>query len=215
MTVPTQEEAEFYETPDWCVHRLLEAIDKRSVLPTEYREMRWLDPCVGEGAIPLAMGSMLNKWTTIDIRPSDAAQYTRDYVNTGLPAECMVKRDGFLFDGSMYNPPFSKALGFAKLTVKQCAITFMLQRLSWMQGPTVDLTRTQWLRENPFDLYVLPDRPSYRSDGKTGAEGYGWYSWPSMGKGVVILNNTPKWIRTRQAVQAAATSQQELFDAAP
>ena len=207
----TDEDVEYYETPDWCVHRLLEAIDDPAILPKEYRTMKWLDPCVGEGAIPLAAGGTLANWTTIDVRQSDAADFTRDYLVRGLPhGECPSQ-----FDGSMYNPPFSKALAFAQKTVMHCDISFMLQRLSWMQGPTVDLTRTKWLRANPFDLYVLPDRPSFTGDGKTAGAGYGWYSWPTKGKGVVILNNTPKWVRDRQAVQAAATSQQELFTDAP
>ena len=35
-------EHDFYPTPAWCVHRLLEAVP----LPAG----RWLEPCVGDGA---------------------------------------------------------------------------------------------------------------------------------------------------------------------
>lgn len=171
---------EFYETPAWCVHRLLERVAMHGA---------WLDPCAGNGALPIAVREVtgtLTSWMTVDKVAHERVQVARDYLD---PSMHWTHR----FDGCLMNPPFSKAMAFAQKAVTHCDQVYMLQRLSWMQSQD----RSEWLRDNPFDLFVLPERPSFTGDGKTDAAGYGWYSWPTRGLGVVMLGNTPRETRNQ------------------
>jgi hypothetical protein len=48
------------------------------------------------------------------------------------------------------------------------------------------------------DMFVLPDRPSFREDGATDAQDYAWFRWGPYDNqlGVVtVLGLTPKEIR--------------------
>lgn len=181
MTEPTPIEAEFFETPHWCVHRILEAIE----LP----DGRWLDPCVGEGAIPAAVEGVLTNferaWWGIDIREVPGANQVMNYLVATARAR---------FDVCIMNPPFSKALAFAQKAISHCNHVVMLQRLNWLQGPK---ERMSWLRAHPPAVYVLPDRPSFSGDGKTDGGGYAWYywgpnvQWPAF-NGLHILADTPQ-----------------------
>lgn len=191
------EEAEFYPTPAWCVRRLLEVARLRPGLI--------LDPCVGDAAIVDVVEEYLKglpfemqcSWLTIDIRPTLSAMLCADYLRSEpIPAHTCIM-----------NPPFSKALAFAQKATRECGHVYMLQRLSWMQSPE----RAEWLRDHPFDLYVLPERPSFTGDGKTDSAGYGWYRWPSVGDGVRMLASTSKAERQADAVPTQERSQQEMF----
>lgn len=172
----TVEQSEFYPTPNWTVWRILEAIE----LPLGH----WLDPCVGEGAIPAAVEGMLTdvtrEWWGIDIRKVADADQTTDYLLPTLRAR---------FDVCLMNPPFSKALAFAQIALSHCEHVVMLQRLNWLQGPK---ERANWLRDNPPGVYVLPDRPSFSGDGKTDGGGYAWFVWPPQHATVLILASTPR-----------------------
>jgi len=61
-----RDEHDFYETPAWCVHRLLEAVPQ---LPGG----AWLEPCAGKGAIIRAVNEVRKDpihWTAVEIDPS-------------------------------------------------------------------------------------------------------------------------------------------------
>lgn len=167
--------AEFFTTPAWCVHRIMEAI----TLP----EGNWIDPCVGEGAIAAAIADIMEpniRWTTVDIRDTGHAQHVRNYLD-----ERWVMRT---YNVAFFNPPFSLAMRFAKRAKTHCKHVVMLQRLNWLQSPA----RAPWLRRNPPGVYVLPERPSFTGDGKYDSGGYAWYVWPPQHDTVQILASTPK-----------------------
>lgn len=196
----TPEDAEFYVTPAWCVRRLMDAIDP----PTG----AWLDPCVGTGAIPEAIGWMHKTWTFVDVRytgyrPQDT--YTESYLTTPSRGP---------FDVCIMNPPFSKAYdpelprgGFASKALEECDHVYMLQRLCWLGSDK----RSDWLRENTPSIYTLPNRPSFTGDGKTDGQDYAWFVWDGLTPAVHVLADTPASERKSDAVPTRNRSQVELF----
>lgn len=182
-------ENDYYPTPAWCVHRLLDAIGHR--LPTVGW---WLEPAVGDGAIVRAVqthgGRKTLPWVGLDIAP-------RVYPNENL----QVHRLDYLSLGpavSKYrvgitNPPFSLALPFAQRMTQDCGAAIMLTRLNWLAGAK----RSAWLREHTPSVYVLPDRPSFTGDGSTDATDYAWMVWGlETTPTIQILATTPKGERT-------------------
>lgn len=47
--------------------------------------------------------------------------------------------------------------------------------------------RAAWMRANTPSVYVLPKRPSFKSDGKTDATEYAWFLWDGKPSRVVII----------------------------
>lgn len=180
---PTAAEAEFFPTPEWAVHRVLEA------LPADVRFLddKWLDPCVGDGALPRAVhsfGLRPDTWCTWDIRDTGAAGHVGDWLASPPDAHAVC----------VMNPPFSKALHFADRALRECAVVVMLQRLGWLASAE----RREWLAEHTPDVYVLPNRPDF--DGRGGdSHDYAWFVWGLDGPPAVrILGTTPKEVRQAQ-----------------
>lgn len=167
---------DFYPTPAWCVHRLLEAV----ALPDGW----WLEPAVGDGAIVQAVDSRIGctprcKWKTFDIRQTEAAMYVRDFLAMDPPEDPM-------FDGIITNPPYNQALEFVRLSIKWSPIVVMLLRLNWIASQK----RHAFIREHPPDVYVLPNRPSFTGRGTDSIE-YAWFVWGQGGGRLSVLNLTP------------------------
>lgn len=171
-----------YPTPAWCVKRLLEAVP----LPGGV----WLEPAVGDGAIIRAVeanaeGSRFLRWHFMDLRP-EAVEFTNaagqpmsnpydglnigagDYLSTKLVASPAEK-----FTVAITNPPFSQALRFAKKMTHDARWAVLLLRLNFAGSGNRD-GRPQWLRENPPDVYVLPQRPSFCQSLSCKAESCDW-----------------------------------------
>lgn len=175
---------DFYETPEWCVRRLLEACG----LPLG----RWLEPAVGGGAIVRAVNKyegypiddMLH-WDCLDVRPN---QYG-DVGDFLALAESMVKLPRW--DVAITNPPYSLALEFAESMLALADRVALLTRINFLAGGG---RRSFFARSMP-DVYVLPNRPSFTEDGRTDATEYCWLVWPperhrSSGN-VRVLAETP------------------------
>jgi hypothetical protein len=143
-------EADNYPTPSWCVRRLLEAVK----LPLMGRI---LEPCAGEGGIIDALPLHGELWAC-EVRPE---------CETAL-AECadrVVIHDftdvqGWpTFDCVITNPPFALAerIIHCALSLPGSPVVVMLLRLNFLEGAA----RAAWLRAQPPDVYVLPERPSF------------------------------------------------------
>lgn len=160
-------EFELYETRPWCVWRLLDAI--ASDLDSEGR---WLEPCVGNGAIVGALttyyGSSFKMAKTVDINPEMGADITADYLQTRFSSS-----EGERFDVGITNPPFSKAHLIAAKMISECNIVCMYQRLNWLAS----VQRHRFFEYSMPSVYVLPNRPSHQADGKTDATDYAWIVW--------------------------------------
>lgn len=197
---PTAAEAEFFPTPAWVVHRLLEAVPL-------HRMRSLLDPCVGGNAIPEAIRSFGYSpmfepptWTTLDIRDTGYADRVCDYTTADLTA--LGK-----YQAAVFNPPFTKALQFVQQALWHCGMVVMLQKLNWLASDE----RQKWLQANPPDAqYVLPNRADFDGRGGDSCD-YAWFVWGGGYSGIHILNITPLEVRKAQKPGKRAKAQMGLF----
>jgi SAM-dependent methyltransferase len=182
-----RDELDRYDTPAWCVDRLLDRVS----LPHGW----WLEPCCGSGSIIRAVARRQApgwaQWTALDIEPR------------GVFAEAMADRADFLtwtppqrkrFRVSISNYPYKHAYEFARKNRDLADIVVALLRLNWLESEV----RAHWLRCNKPDVYVLPNRPSFNGRG-TDATAYGWFVWGlTEGGHLDILDTTPVRERRRR-----------------
>ena len=195
-------EDDFYETPDWCVYRLLDYLGERVVRSLLKR--MWLESAYGGGAIVRAVavwcrrhGLEVPQWRAVDIRPEAAlaAQHDKlvvsahrgDYCRGGLDAEIRDHQ----FAVNLTNTPFVDAYLYAKEAIRHCDHVLFLLRLNWLGSAE----RRAWLEETGPSVYVLPDRPDFTGEGGDATE-YAWLHWrrgrTSNEKGVLdYLDTTP------------------------
>lgn len=185
----SDEEVEFLPTSAWAVLRYLEDVE----LPGG----RWLEPCVGGGAIVHAVNSVRDdvEWVTVDIKARP--EFPPDHVGSYLD----LHRDLGRFDVAIFNPPFTKALRFAQYAFEQADHVCMFQRLNWL----ANTTRAEWLRPNMPGLHILPNRPGHLAEsGSTDMQEYTWFTWPRQYDENHILPETHKDIRRRDRLIATA-----------
>ncbi len=192
-----RQENDFYSTPAWCVHRLLE----RLRLPGGM----WLEPCVGEGAIVRAVSEVRHDltWDVNDLvlRPhfdlglstlvdQVTEQNFLDY--EGLNRN--VNQYGKPYDVCITNPPYSLAEEFIEHALSLSTVVVMLLRLNFL-GSAKRLPLFE--RVGIPSVYVLPNRPSFMGDGTTDATEYAWFVWDQLAEfsTVNVLSSTPKEIR--------------------
>lgn len=169
-------EADFYPTPAWCTRRLLE----RLRLP----EGDWLEPGAGDGALIRAVSEKRQdiRWTALELREECAPRLklpsvkdiiiTDKFVEPGVPEE-KKPLYGRLFDVAFGNPPFSLAMPFIHESLRYCDNVVFLLRLNYMGSEE----RNAWMKDHMPDIYILPNRPSFRGDGQTDSIEYAWYHW--------------------------------------
>lgn len=169
-------EADYYPTPAWCVHRLLEAVR----LPGG----AWLEPCVGDGAICKAVARDRTDvlWTTYDIRPDSCAATVGDFLGVHSPD------DRPWASVCLTNPPYSLAMEFVQHAMKHAHVVAMLLRLNFLGSEG----RAEFFRAHPPSVYVLPNRPSF-VNGRTDACEYAWFVWGLHPTPEIrVLATTPK-----------------------
>jgi hypothetical protein len=162
--------SDYYPTPAWCVHRLLEDL----ALPGGV----WLEPSAGEGAIIRAVNSRRFDvdWIAIEVREecapalraAGADAFVADFLG---PDVGWTGRTRF-FDVALLNPPFTHAQAFIERCKAMASWVCALERLNFLEGEE----RCEWLRADPPDVYVLPNRPSFTGDG-TDSIAYAWFVW--------------------------------------
>lgn len=149
-----------------------------------FTEADCLDPCVGDGVIPATIDACYRspalrpRWTVCDIDPAWAVDPV-DYLDSDVPDHP--------YSIAIFNPPFSRAVDFVRLARLHCDHVFCLQRLNWISSQ----------QRHPFfvgdmpDIEVLPNRPSFRPDGKTDSQEYAWYYWGDHTGMIRLLDLTP------------------------
>lgn len=191
---------DFYETPAWCVRRYLEA----SVV----RHGHWLEPGAGDGAIIRAVDAWRSEyplptlaWVAVEREATHFA-----LVETGVsvlfadflhPDVSAAKK----FDMCIGNPPFKLAQEFIEKGLTCANVVAFLLRLNFLEGNK----RSAFFKQYPCDVFVLPNRPSFRADGKTDACAYAWFEFGGgMGGGhLTMLATTPKAERLADRLKAA------------
>lgn len=201
-------ESEVFETPTWCVDRLLESHE----LP-QHGLMRWLEPCAGDGAIIKATQNYAKRTQTYDNITWHANELRPDIDTTAAP--CWWTSNYLTWDPErlkeyhvvISNPPFSLA---QEVIVKSwgAKTICMLLRVNFLGS----IERSHWLRNNMPDVLVLPNRPpfSLNKHGKLAVDAteYAWFIWPEQRERihgrVRILNETSEMDLKRHRVQATA-----------
>lgn len=195
---------DFYETPAWCVRRYLDFRHAEYgydlTLP-----WTWIEPSAGNGAIIRAVNSWAPpfkpRWVAVEIEathyalPETGVQVLfADFLHPDVTITANRK-----FDLCIGNPPFKLAREFIEkgLTVAR-EVAFLL-RLNFLEGAK----RAKFFQKYTCDVHVLPNRPSFRSDGHTDATAYAWFEFGEGHDGrVTVLATTPKAERLADRVKA-------------
>lgn len=185
---PKRNAFDYYPTPPWAVHRLLEAAS----LPGG----KWFEPCAGDGAIIRAVQEVRKDvtWEANEIQPEMKEKLisipgvgsvsTEDYLQMN---PCPAKK----YNVIITNPPFQLAMECILQSEKMQAnyLVFLL-RLNFLASKT----RAKFMSEHTPDVFVLSSRPSFISNGKHDCTDYAWFIWDvsktpnTSGKLVVIPN---------------------------
>ena len=173
-----REPNDFYETPPECTRAILPYLKEAG------RRGHVCDPCCGDRAI-------------LDIIESEYQIKASDTYNSGIDIDpnrkCDFERDALSDetwgepDLVISNPPYKHALEFvltALYRVKPTGTVAMLLRLPFLES----VTRQDFHRDYPADIYVFAKRPSFTKNGKTDATAYAWFVWgPGRGGRWTIL----------------------------
>jgi hypothetical protein len=192
-------ENDFYPTPEWAIHRFLEKAEWR------FPKGVWLEPCAGTGAIIKAMRTAniknnLTPFCAVELQagltdallaiPGVLDAHTCNFLEWDFVKEnktASVEK----IDAIITNPPYSLAFDMIKHSLNQTDSVYMLLRLNFLASET----RSGWMKENTPDVYVLPNRPSFRGKGTDACE-YAWFCWDKHTTGkITILDSTPKNVR--------------------
>ncbi len=161
-------EADFFPTPAFPVHRLLE----RLPLPGG----RWLEPGAGDGAIIRAVNAARADvaWTAVELREEcrTVLEETGAQVEIGNFHELAGDRWQRAFDVAMLNPPFSDALRFVTRCFALADWVVALERLNWIESQQ----RHEFFSACMPDIYVV-GRIDFNGGGGDSIP-YAWFVWP-------------------------------------
>jgi hypothetical protein len=148
--------ADFYATPAWPVHRLLEALPLPGGL--------WLEPSAGEGAIIEAVNNVRHdvRWHAYELREACRMALTPLVRNTKSVINDFNEVHDLdppgTFEVSISNYPFSQAMGFIEKSLAS-GIPYVISLLRLNFVGTEE--RNGFFRGNMPDIYVIPDRVSF------------------------------------------------------
>lgn len=191
--------ADLYETPRFCVDRLLERVP----LPGG----RWLEPCAGSGAIIRAVNQRRTdvRWYASELR-TECYDELRPLVRKAsrlwlghvtVPFNPLLQRERY-YDVIFTNPPYNQAELILRRCLPYARYTVMLLRLNYWGSEK----RQQFLARHAPDTFVLPNRPPFVG-GKTDATEYSWMLWHGLhlrrrGR-ILVLGSTPAALRQEVA----------------
>lgn len=168
---------DFFVTPGWCVHRLLDAWRPRP---------GWLvEPGAGDGALIRAVDTGLaepQEWVAIECRATARGALEK------ASSRMVVSIADFLtwepepehaarVSTVVTNPPFYLCEEF----IRRSAFLFPDADLAFLVrlGFLASAKRVPLWRElGAPDVYVLPNRPSFTADGATDSSDYAWIVLP-------------------------------------
>lgn len=170
-------EADNYPTPNWCVQRLLE--DSHWRLPDGV----WCEPCAGDGAIVRAVNAFREqrRLSPLQWQVGDLRAKTRVFLDPLVgPANVEIAdyRESQLrrkpVQVLITNPPFSLAEQILRAARTHSQHVLLLLRLNFLGSEQ----RYSYLQQHrPENIFVLPNRPAFKGDGKTDSIEYAWFHW--------------------------------------
>ena len=205
-------EADYYPTPAWCVHRLLEEVD----LPGG----QWLEPAAGTGMLIEAVNAIRRdiQWKAIELRDTCESALSGAVGPLGEVSitdflQVAPQDSGQEFTVIITNPPYSMAMPMIEHSLAfQSRFVVMLLRLNFLASES----RAKFMRQYSPDVYVLPNRPSFSGRG-TDSIDYAWFVWHGrqqrqQGK-LVVLPTTSAADRRPQRDESMASAVQGEADA--
>jgi hypothetical protein len=176
---------DLYETPQWCIHLLGNALYDILGTNAMHRATYLCDIGAGDGRIGKTCKKRLQPIVKVSclfvdiIKPKnkiDGVFIEKDFLNIRLDK---IFRNDYMLKLFVSNPPFSQADKMVFKTVNylkeqpQGGLAAFLLRLNWLGS----LKRTPWLQKNPPDkLLIMTPRPSFTGKG-TDATEYAWLIW--------------------------------------
>ncbi len=193
-TTPTVGAHGLVETPAWCVDRLME-----KWRPHDLGSGTWVDCGAGAGGIIRAVRPHYSPtFHAIELQ----ARFKNRLYSAGADivtiCDYLTQLPPRLSDVTVVigNPLFSIAQETHDVFRDRCpdAEIVLLLPLSYLEAEE----RHRYVFGKEPDLYVMPQRPSFREDGHTDAQAYGWFRWgprdQQEGK-IRLLDLTPLRIR--------------------
>lgn len=183
---------DYYPTPDWCVRRFLEKAGGRLKSGT------WLEPCAGDGAIIRACRAtgVTSDFVAVELQEHFREQLsdTPGVVETHISDYLKYEHSGPKVQVAITNPPYTLAQKMIQHALTQAEQVCMLLRLNFLASEV----RVEWMQKNVPDIYVIPNRPSFRGKGSDACE-YGWFVWGAQTTGqLFVLDSTPRKIRSEE-----------------
>ncbi len=214
-------ETEAYETPAWCVDRLVDEV----WLPAG----TYLEPCAGSGniirAVTKRVGSIL--FDAIEIRPEcetplKTANADRTYSSVIIgdffehapklfAPDPTKPNTAWLYDGIITNPPNSLAFEVAEACKKIAPFVAMLLPLNFLSSAKRHPVHRVHM---PSEFRLLPDRVQFNGEGSIALE-YGWAIWTPDRSAICrtcVLATTP--IEERRGAKGALVAEQPIDPAA-
>lgn len=152
--------SDFYSTPSWPIHRLLERLPLRAG--------NWMESSAGEGAIIKAVNDYCRNcrpgfisWTAFELREECRPALEAlgiENLTTGCDfLDPRIQAPSTKFDVSINNVPFGIAQEMIEKTLDFATDVLHLLRLNYL-GSEI---RNSFFKNNMPDIYVIPDRVSF------------------------------------------------------
>lgn len=146
---------DFYPTPDFSFKPLLPHLDRRGIF--------W-EPAKGDGRL---VRWMIEFGLEAD---GDDIETGCDYLDDNTPRHTVIT-----------NPPFSFAFEFCKNAISTAQNIYFLLPLNFLGSQK----RKDWFENHePQSIFILSKRPSFRPDGRTDSNEYGWFYWGNRHIGI-------------------------------
>lgn len=171
----TRREDDCYETPGWGTEAILPQLP-------DLKGLRILEPSCGTGQM---VRVLLDRGADPKLVHGIELNYGRAQAcasRCGIEVVCgdfltMAIARG-TYDLIVGNPPYEQAFEFIRAAMRAAdtrahGTVAMLLR----QGFAAGKARSQWHRENPSDMRVLPVRPDFLGDGGSDRYDYAWFVW--------------------------------------
>lgn len=198
-------DVDYYPTPAFAVHRLLERLQHFGGYTGPGSRPMWLEPTAGDGAIIRAAQEQRPcvAWTAVELREAcrapleatGAAVIIGNFLDYGLLSDEID-----WYDAAILNPPFSSALPIVRRCLHLARQVAVLERLNWLESAE----RHAFFRAEMPDVYVV-GRIDF--DGRGGDSiPYAWFVWPERAQrarrsgAIELLDQTPVAERVRGAL---------------
>jgi hypothetical protein len=135
---------------------------------------RWLEPSAGSGRIVREVLARRDDvdMHAVEIRPEMRGPLAAAGAQVRIGDWLTMSRERV--DVVIGNPPYSRACEFIARACLVAPIVVYLLPLSFFGSASRE---TLFAAHPPARLFVLPNRPSFRSDGRTDSVEYAWWLW--------------------------------------